>query len=443
MSSSTGKRAASPPSSSTAPAAKAPRVEDSPTLHRSDRQVQWHAHAGVLKSLMHATYGQPRASSKIAAFALDHTLVRPKELANYFKTPTDWKWWGGDDLVKDKLRALHNEGFAIVLFASLTSPSKEWLDEFKLRVHYILRDLDLPVRIFTSLAYDPYRKPAPAAWFEFEQNWNGGREIDMKQSFFVGGAAGMSGSLWDFDRKFASNLDLAFHTPAEYFDGKPVSKDWKWSGWLARKYDHNVPLFSPTSNALVPKPLTEWGDPIYEVILFVGPPGCGKTHLWKSRFEHNTRGMKYTSPEPSFELKKLLASQPPVSIVIDALLPTRAMRRVLVRHVQSFSHAQHRVRAFVWSASEELAKHNLVYDWLYGAEEEGGGRRRWVSEEEWRRWYGSYEAPDASEDYAEIKTINFKFDQAYWGDEGKARFKHWRTKFLGCYPSNPNKKAWT
>ncbi|GAA6054219.1 hypothetical protein JCM3770_001398 [Rhodotorula araucariae] len=459
MSSSTGKRPAVPPSSSPAPAAKAPRLEASPSVHRSGRGVQWHGCVGALKSLLHATYGQSHASPKVAAFALDHTLVRPKELGSYFKSPIDWEWWTEDNRVKDKLRSLHNDGralfrrasaalaltheparrFAIVLFASLTSPSTEWLDEFKLRVHYILHDLDVPVRIFTSLAYDPYRKPAPAAWFEFVQNWNAGKEIDMATSFFIGGAAGIAGSRWDYDRKFAANVQLAFHTPAEYFEGNPTSTDWKWSRWLARNYEHNVPLFSPTNKALVPKPLTEWHDPTYEVILFVGPPGCGKTHLWKSRFEGKGY-VRVTSPDPCDDLRMLLMAKPPVSVIVDTLLPRRSQRHALIRYVEVCSRAKHRVRAFVWTASEELAKHNLVYDWLYGDGEE---MKRWVSEEGYRRWYGSWEAPDDSEGALprplSIKAINSKFDTAYWGAEGAARFKHWRTQFLGCYPPSPIK----
>lgn len=70
-----------------------------------------------------------------------------------------------------------SHSYAIVIFATQTSPSKERLDEYKTRIGYVLRDLDVPVRIFTSTSYDPYRKPAPAAWTVFERDWNGDKEI--------------------------------------------------------------------------------------------------------------------------------------------------------------------------------------------------------------------------------------------------------------------------
>ncbi|TNY17793.1 COG4 transport protein-domain-containing protein [Rhodotorula diobovata] len=447
MSSPSGKRAAAPPSSDDTRPAKIPRVEEdpssSPTLRRSDRQVTWLPSVGVLKSLLHATYGQPKPSIKVAAFSLEYTLIMPKDLVPYFSGATEWKWFTGDGRVKAKLRELHAQGrvlarsYAIVIFATQTSPSKERLDEYKTRIGYVLRDLDVPVRIFTSTSYDPYRKPAPAAWTVFERDWNGDKEIDMKASFYIGSAAGASTSTWDWDLKFSVNIGLLFSTPQQYFLGELNEDSWHYKGWIARKHDHSLPLFMPTAKALVPRPLDEWHDQIYEVILFVGPPSCGKTHLWQTRYE--SKGYARTSPDAA-GIQKLLAAEPPVSIIVDASLPSQSTRRSLFHLVESSS-SRHRVRAFVWDVDETVAKHNFVFNWLYSSKGDGeGDKRAWLSEEDWRRWFGSYDKLDRDEGlYLLVKHFVFKFDTAEFG---QARFKAWRNKFLSCYPADPIKLPW-
>ncbi|XP_040375483.1 polynucleotide 3'-phosphatase ZDP-like isoform X2 [Rosa chinensis] len=44
----------------------------------------------------------------------------------------------------------------------------------------------------TSQGEDPFRKPKPGLWHMLEQHFNSGISIGMKQSFYVGDAAGRS-----------------------------------------------------------------------------------------------------------------------------------------------------------------------------------------------------------------------------------------------------------
>lgn len=245
--------------------------------------------------------------------------------------------------------------------------------------------------------------------------------------------------------EFSVNIGLLFSTPQQYFLGELNEDSWHYKGWIARKHDHSrpsaalslskssltlvrlvtVPLFMPTAKALVPRPLDEWHDQIYEVILFVGPPSCGKTHLWQTRYESkgyarvvrrlsSSRGAQLTfvpsrrltrfprrprsqtSPDAA-GIQKLLAAEPPVSIIVDASLPSQSTRRSLFRLVESSS-SRHRVRAFVWDVDETVAKHNFVFNWLYSSKGDGeGDKRAWLSEEDWRRWFGSYDKLDRDE----------------------------------------------
>lgn len=108
---------------------------------------------------------------------------------------------------------------------------------------------------------------------------------------------------------------MRFQTAEQYFLDEAGDTNWRFTGWLARKHNHDgaleplsslalaarttptdssfsshtlsaVPLFMPTNKALVlKKQRCEFDDPVFEVVIFVGPPSCGKTHLWKTRFE--------------------------------------------------------------------------------------------------------------------------------------------------------------
>ncbi|GAA5835167.1 hypothetical protein JCM9279_007217 [Rhodotorula babjevae] len=444
MSSSSGKRAAAPPSPDDARPPKLPRLDDdtSPTVQRSSQSVRWLANVGELSSVLHATYGQPRASSKVAVFSFEHTLIKPKLLVQHFTGAKEWRWFSEDDRVKDKLRELHDDGYALVVFASLTSPTKERLDEYKQRVTFVLRALDLPIRIFTSTSFDPYRKPAPAAFYEFERRFNGGEKIDKHKSLSIGSAAGASGSVWDWDLKFSVNVGLRFQTAEQYFLGEAGDTRWRFTGWLARKINHDVPLLMPTNKALVlKKQRCEFDDPVFEVVLFIGPPSCGKTHLWRTRFEGKDY-VRVTSTDP-IKLQHLLERDSPTSIVIDASLPTRTARRAVLRLVEKYS-PQHRVRAFVWNVDEDLAKHNHVFWWLYGSSGGAGAngigeKPAWLAEQDWRSWFAQYETVNFEEKYDEVKRIEFVFDKAHFGDD---RFEQWRDQFLSCYPRDPTRQAW-
>ena len=75
---------------------------------------------------------------------------------------------------------------------------------------------------------DRYRKPSPAMWRHFCKNLNGALEIDMKESFYCGDAAGRPAtttSKKDFsadDKIYAQTLGLTFHTPESLFLGESL-----------------------------------------------------------------------------------------------------------------------------------------------------------------------------------------------------------------------------
>eukprot|EP01069_Polyplicarium_translucidae_P004276 Polyplicarium_translucidae@DN2541_c0_g1_i3.p2 len=129
---------------------------------------------------------------------------------------------------------------------------------------------------------DQYRKPCTAAW-KFMESQNGSAAIVRGESYFVGDAAGRpagGGRSKDHgasDWKFAINLGLPFYTPQDFFTsyGKSVE------GELG---------FDPRTIGSEPRPLPTKEDPAdeaprAEVLLLVGAPGSGKTHIARSAFK--------------------------------------------------------------------------------------------------------------------------------------------------------------
>ena len=140
----------------------------------------------------------------------------------------------------------------------------------------------MPLYLFAALGYDTYRKPNTGMWRALEAKLlaiRPGVTIDLSGSYFVGDAAGRRAAdsgkqtvshgagkdFSDSDRKFALNLELAFHTPQEFFLGE-AAKDFELS-------------FDPTTYA------SKAGEPRcaferlhkLEVIVLVGSPAAGKS----------------------------------------------------------------------------------------------------------------------------------------------------------------------
>nr|CAH7721081.1 unnamed protein product [Callosobruchus chinensis] len=111
-------------------------------------------------------------------------------------------------------------------------------------------------------------------WNYLQNEKNDGIEINKKESFYVGDAAGRdkvpSRKYKDHscvDRLFALNIGLKFYTPEEFF--------------LKQKPEpHKMPEFDPKSLPGGRFPEANFSPP--NVILMVGGPGSGKSHFCKN-----------------------------------------------------------------------------------------------------------------------------------------------------------------
>jgi len=216
---------------------------------------------------------------KVAAFDLDGTLVRPKKGRVFPIDEHDWDWAFPE--VPHKLKQLSKDGYDIVIFTNqknmhvvdnrykgLTVPQR--LALITKKIDMLQKNLNIPLSAYVALAGDVFRKPARGmfdlmldAYHELhvknpQTNNNADSDnpfasddlfampdsaepssslnelIDMKESFYVGDAAGRASCKGvhkdhsDADRAFAMNTGIRFSTPETFFQNKPSPNDNTW-----------------------------------------------------------------------------------------------------------------------------------------------------------------------------------------------------------------------
>lgn len=220
------------------------------------------------------------ASASIAAFDLDHTVIRPKSGRVHPKNEHDWEWWHGT--VPQKLRKLVDEGKKLVFVSNQSRCVGGKRTMFVAKIEAIVSSLGCPVQVFVATDDDWFRKPYPLIWQVLEEHFNNGLQIDRASSVYVGDAAGRCAA-WDgkastkkdfaaSDRLFAHNVGVPFATPEEYFLGDAPPYPTKWSMPL--------PTSEPTSTD------STFGQrPHQELVLCVGYPASGKSTFVKQHFD--------------------------------------------------------------------------------------------------------------------------------------------------------------
>ena len=128
-------------------------------------------------------------STKIAAFDLDYTLIKPKSNKLFPKDKDDWKFLY-EKKIKHYLKNLINNGYSIVIFTNQKglSQNKLTISDFSHKINEIKKNLDIQFSIFISTINDKFRKPLTGAWQFFCEKKK--IKVDYDNSFYVGDAAG-------------------------------------------------------------------------------------------------------------------------------------------------------------------------------------------------------------------------------------------------------------
>lgn len=80
--------------------------------------------------------------------------------------------------------------------------------------------VNVPMLVLCPTAKDDFRKPGIGSWTFFITHCNADIPVDVKNSFFVGDAAGRPGDHSDSDKVFAQNCGLPFVDEKTFFERK-------------------------------------------------------------------------------------------------------------------------------------------------------------------------------------------------------------------------------
>ena len=127
---------------------------------------------------------------KVAGFDIDGTVIVTKTGKNFAANASDWKWF--DKKVPEKLKELDSQGYRVVFITNQAGIEKKKTSftELKTKFEAMLTELDIPIYIFIATGENHFRKPSTEMWNFFAEKCNKSEEIDMKESFYVGDAAG-------------------------------------------------------------------------------------------------------------------------------------------------------------------------------------------------------------------------------------------------------------
>lgn len=228
-----------------------------------------------------------KASDKIAAYDMDGTLISTKSGKVFPISVDDWKLAFGN--VISKLREKHDDNYKIVIFTNQAgiSKGKTKLIDIKNKIQNIAKALGVPLQAFIATGDNHFRKPLIGMWQTLCDHKNDGCAVNMKESFYVGDAAGRpeikalkrKKDHSTVDRLFALNLGLTFYTPEEHFMDTPRQK------WISPEFNPKAIL--DESIELTESPNIRITSNELEVIVMVGGPGSGKSHFCKDYLEPN------------------------------------------------------------------------------------------------------------------------------------------------------------
>ena len=140
-------------------------------------------------TLIIISYGPQYASTKIAAFDLDGTLIETASGKRFAKDYSDWKLMSS---VTQKLKDLFKMGYRIVIFTNQggIAVGKLNKEDFATKINAIAQKINVPFLVLAATAQDVHRKPCTGMWTHFIKHENGNVLPEISNCFYVGDAAG-------------------------------------------------------------------------------------------------------------------------------------------------------------------------------------------------------------------------------------------------------------
>ncbi|KAI6653783.1 Bifunctional polynucleotide phosphatase/kinase-like [Oopsacas minuta] len=384
--------------------------------------MQWREYGDALtkgvKPIVYLDGPDCMPSDKIAAFDIDHTIVKPKSGKKFSANKDDWVFLYEE--VPKKLKSLFDEGIKLVFITNQGGIEKGRTDisELKHKFCRMIDEIGAPVQVYILTGYNHYRKPNSAIWNLIVEKFNGGIKVDLSKSFFCGDAAGRAkdwspGKVKDFscdDRKFGVNIGVNFYTPEEFFlSEKCTVFDWRTldpTQLIANFNGKNIPNFAehPTTTQ--------------EMVIMVGRPASGKStftkrYLVPEGYIRINRDTLLTPAKCQKEAQKAIDEGKSVSI--DNTNPKVVDRAVYIEMAKT---KKIPVRCFYFKTSPEIASHLNFF-----RQNQTQGEVRRIPLVAYRIYDKYFEAPTKQEGFDDVIEIDFypNFDNS--ADE--ALFGQW------------------
>lgn len=301
------------------------------------KSIEWEVNDNYI---IGRTHKNNLKDEKIAAFDLDHTLIRPSNGKKFSDTDTDWIIT--DNTIKDKLQKLHEEKYYLVIISNQKgiTNGKVDINIFKSKIDKIINLFGLDFVILCSIEDDLYRKPRTALWDEFIDG-------DIKSSFYCGDAAGFENDFSDSDLKFALNIGIEFKYVDDFIFGKK------------KKCIATYPVnFNDITNR---KDNYSFSANHQEVIINVGLPGSGKSQFTKDYIINN--GYVHVNQDTLKTKDKCLklfqvSLEAGKSVVIDNVNISKDQRKVFLDIAKKFNV---KCRCLHFITPKEICIHNAYF----------------------------------------------------------------------------------
>ena len=318
----------------------------------------------------------------IASFDIDGTIITTKSGKVFPIDYKDWRFLYENTITK--LKEYYNKDYCIIFISNQGGlKTIEQKDNWKKKINNIVKEINIPLCVYSSVDNYFYRKPFLTIW-----NIIKSKILISDKSFYCGDAAGRKSDHNDTDYKFALNCDIKFLTPEMFFLNKLKCNDCKI----------NYPNLSEINNNSKYNFLPEKNR---ELIIMFGFPGSGKStfiNKYIEPFEYviinqdilKTKNKCISATEKYMKINK--------NIVIDSLNYTKEMRKIYINIAQKYNY---NVRCIVLNTNYEISKHNMLYRYY-----KSNGIESRIPDLVYNKMKKNMELPDINEGIKNIEYID-------------------------------------